>query len=148
MRAFVSGWTGRRINDTNMTLAGENYAQEIVNLFNLNNTLSEFNSPTYDGVSIFALCLWAKYLPETSIMKQNGARMIVSLWDSLADFWHPDLKNVAGPWDRAYGFDMNKYLSVIGMHIWSILGKETSGIIKKVCFLLFFSPCAPPTADD
>ncbi|ROT42151.1 hypothetical protein SODALDRAFT_250559, partial [Sodiomyces alkalinus F11] len=50
MRAFVSGWMGRRINDENMTVAGENYAQEIIDLFAVTDTLSEFNSGTYTGV--------------------------------------------------------------------------------------------------
>ncbi|KAG7100590.1 hypothetical protein HYQ44_019942 [Verticillium longisporum] len=47
MRAFVSGWTGRRLKECNMTRSGERYAQEIIDLFNLDNTLSEFNSGTY-----------------------------------------------------------------------------------------------------
>lgn len=68
MRAFVSGWVGRAVNDTNMTTAGENYAQEIIDLFTNFNTLSEFNSGTYTGVSLFGLTLWNKYLPGDSIM--------------------------------------------------------------------------------
>lgn len=57
MRAFVSGWTGRRLNNTNMTISGENYATQIINLFERANTLSEFNSGTYTGVSLWALTL-------------------------------------------------------------------------------------------
>lgn len=52
MRAFVSGWTGRRLNDSNFTMAGEQYAQNIVDLFNRAQTLSEFNSGTYTGTRI------------------------------------------------------------------------------------------------
>lgn len=51
MRAFMSGWTGRRLNEANMTLSGEKYAKDIIDLFDRNNTLSEFNSGTYTGVS-------------------------------------------------------------------------------------------------
>lgn len=62
MRAVALGRTGRKLNSSNMTAAGESYAQEVLNLFNMNNTLSEFNSPTYAGITIFALTLWAKYM--------------------------------------------------------------------------------------
>ncbi|QSZ33646.1 hypothetical protein DSL72_005214 [Monilinia vaccinii-corymbosi] len=131
MRAFVSGWTGRRLNDSNMTTSGENYAQQIIDLFDRANTLSEFNSGTYTGVSLFAMTLWAKYLPEDSVMKQRGASMIQYTWEAVSNLWHPQLLNVAGPWDRAYGFDMTKYLSLLALHIWNAIGKEKSSIIDK-----------------
>lgn len=76
MRAVSSGWTGRRVGDANLTTAGEDYAQEIIDLFNMTDTLSEFNSATYTGVSLFALVLWAKYMPEDSVMGVWGPRMI------------------------------------------------------------------------
>ncbi|KAI9836025.1 MAG: hypothetical protein M1819_001636 [Sarea resinae] len=131
MRAFASGWTGRRLNDTNMTAAGEQYAQQVVDLFNRANTLSEFNSGTYTGVSLFALTLWAKYLPSDSIMQQYGPKIISYTWEDVAQLWHPDLKNMAGPWDRAYGFDMNRYLSLMALHFWTIIGKEKSSLLPR-----------------
>lgn len=124
MRAVASGWTGRKLNEKNMTAAGELYANEILELFNLNNTLSEFNSPTYAGISIFALTLWAKYMPSDSVMGQNGARMLRQVWQTTASLYSPTLNNLAGPWDRAYGYDMNKYVGILSIYIWSLLGKE------------------------
>jgi hypothetical protein len=141
MRAFVSGWTGRRLNDSNMTISGENYATAVIDLFNRANTLSEFNSGTYTGVSLYALTLWAKYLPDDSVMKQNGARMIQYTWEAVAELWHPQLKNVAGPWDRSYGFDMNRYLSLLALHLWNVIGKEKSSIIPKVSFIQVKKVC-------
>jgi len=135
MRAFTSGWTGRRLNDSNMTISGENYANQVITLFNRSNTLSEFNSGTYTGVSLYSLTLWSKYLPEDSVMGQNGARMIQYTWEAVSQLWHPQLKNVAGPWDRSYGFDMNRYLSLLALHLWNIIGKEKSSIIAKVSSL-------------
>ncbi|KAH8659266.1 hypothetical protein BGZ60DRAFT_382353 [Tricladium varicosporioides] len=131
MRAFVSGWTGRRLNDSNMTISGEKYASQIIELFDRANTLSEFNSGTYTGVSLFAMTLWAKYLPADSIMKQRGPSMIAYTWESVSQLWHPQMKNVAGPWDRSYGFDMNKYLSLMALHFWNIIGKENSSVIDR-----------------
>ncbi|ESZ98727.1 hypothetical protein SBOR_0965 [Sclerotinia borealis F-4128] len=131
MRAFVAGWTGRRLNESNMTISGENYAQQIIELFDRANTLSEFNSGTYTGVSLFAMTLWAKYLPDDSVMKQRGASMIRHTWEAVSNLWHPHLLNVAGPWDRSYGFDMTKYLSLLALHIWNAVGKSKSSIIDK-----------------
>ncbi|KAI4644457.1 hypothetical protein J4E93_006360 [Alternaria ventricosa] len=131
MRAFVSGYVGRRANDSNMTTAGEAYAKEVIDLFVRDNTLSEFNSGTYAGVSLFALTLWAKYMPGDSIMGEYGPKMIRDTWSVLGELYHADLKNVAGPWDRAYGFDMNRYLSILALHMWTIVGKEMAPINKK-----------------
>lgn len=132
MRAFVSGWTGRKLNDANMTTAGENYAQQIITLFDRANTLSEFNSGTYAGVSLYALTLWAKYLPKTSLMGQKGPDMIKYTWESLAQLYNANLKNVAGPWDRSYGYDMNRYLCILALQIWGLVGKENAPINAKV----------------
>ncbi|KNG46291.1 hypothetical protein TW65_86028 [Stemphylium lycopersici] len=132
MRAFVSGYIGRRLNDANMTTAGEAYAQQVIDLFVRDNTLSEFNSGTYAGVSLFALTLWAKYLsPEQSVMGEYGPRMVRDTWSVLGELYNADLKNVAGPWDRAYGFDMNRYLSILALHMWTLVGKEEAPINKK-----------------
>ncbi|RDW79783.1 hypothetical protein BP6252_04421 [Coleophoma cylindrospora] len=131
MRAFVSGWTGRRLNDSNMTISGETYAQQIIDLFDRANTLSEFNSGTYTGVSLWSLALWSKYLPADSVMTQKGPTMVKYTWEAVAQLWHPQLKNVAGPWDRSYGFDMNRYLSLMALHLWNYIGKDKSSMISK-----------------
>ncbi|RYN27843.1 hypothetical protein AA0112_g7699 [Alternaria arborescens] len=131
MRAFVSGYVGRRANDSNMTIAGENYAKETIDLFVRDNTLSEFNSGTYAGVSLFALTLWAKYMPNDSLMGEYGPRMLHDTWSVLGELYHAGMKNVAGPWDRAYGFDMNKYLSILALQMWTLVGKEMAPINKK-----------------
>ncbi|KAF5537653.1 hypothetical protein FMEXI_9766 [Fusarium mexicanum] len=128
MRAFVSGWTGRRLNDRNMTVSGEKYAQDIIDLFNKHDTLSEFNSGTYTGVSLFGLILWSKYLPKDSVMTKNGPRMVERTWDAVSQLWHPGMKNIAGPWDRAYGYDMNRYLSLMALWFWTLTGKEGSSL--------------------
>jgi hypothetical protein len=55
MRCVATGWTGRMMNDSNMTAAAEADANTLLELFNLNDTLSEFNVPTYYGISLMAL---------------------------------------------------------------------------------------------
>ncbi|OAG02046.1 uncharacterized protein CC84DRAFT_1262067 [Paraphaeosphaeria sporulosa] len=131
MRAFMSGWVGRRLNDSNMTISGEAYAKDIITLFDRADTLSEFNSGTYAGVSLYALTLWAKYLPQSSLMGQHGATMIGKTWEKLGQLYNANLKNVAGPWDRSYGYDMNRYLSILALQIWTLVGKDNAPINAK-----------------
>ncbi|KAK2736834.1 hypothetical protein CKAH01_18877 [Colletotrichum kahawae] len=131
MRAIATGWTGRLLNDSNMTAAGELYARQILDLFDRNDTLSEFNSPTYAGVSLYALTMWAKYMPETSLMGQNGGRMIEAVWETIENMYNANLRNIAGPWDRTYGFDMNQYVAILNVYIWSLIGKSMAPGISQ-----------------
>ncbi|KAH8433579.1 uncharacterized protein LDX57_011213 [Aspergillus melleus] len=132
MRAFISGWTGQKLGDANMTQAGEAYANEIISLFDRADTLSEFNSATYTGVSLIALTTWAKYAAEGSVMKEKGKEMLRATWTTIGQLYHAQLKNLAGPWDRSYGFDMQKYFGIMSAHIWTLVGKERSPVIDKV----------------
>lgn len=125
MRAVGTGWTGRQLNDSNMTAAGEAYAREVLDLFDRHGTLSEFNSPTYCGVSLFALTLWAKYMPAaSSIMGARGPGMIADVWTSVGALYHAGLRNTAGPWDRSYGFDQNLYVGIMNIYLWSLVGAD------------------------
>lgn len=126
MRAVASGWTGRKLNDPNMTSAGELYATEVLSLFDLNNTLSEFNSATYLGITIYALTLWTKYMPQDSVMGREGKRVLTQVWELVAEMYNPNLRNLAGPWDRTYGYDMNKYVGILSVYLWSMLGEEAA----------------------
>lgn len=143
MRAVVTGWTGRKWNNTNMTASGETYANQILDLFNLNNTLSEFNSPTYISTSLYALTLWAKYLPTDSVMGQNGARMIQQIWGTLGEMYNPNLKNLAGPMDRTYGYDMKRYVALISLNIWTLIGQANAPIYSQVFRFHAFENLSP-----
>jgi hypothetical protein len=135
MRALTSVYVGQRLGDANLTQAGEHDAHEIIALFDRANTLSEFNSGTYTGVSLYALALWAKYLPEEHFMNTAARNMVAETWKVVADIWHPDLKNTAGPWDRAYGFDSTRYVSLLSLWIWDLVGHEASGLHRYVSSL-------------
>lgn len=113
-------------------LTPRRYAQEIIDLFDRNNTLSEFNSGTYTGVSLYGLTLWSKYLPEDSIMARHGPVMVKYTWEAVSQLWNPNMKELAGPWDRAYGYSMSRYLSLMSLWFWVLIGKENSALISKV----------------
>ncbi|KAL2811435.1 hypothetical protein BJX63DRAFT_399265 [Aspergillus granulosus] len=124
MRTVVSSWTGRKFHDANMTAAGDRDAKDFFELFDGNHTLSEFNGPTYAGVSIYALTVAAKYLGATnSSIGQQAARAIQQIWDYESQLWNPRIRNIAGPWDRSYGYDMNNYVAIMSIWIWTLVGK-------------------------
>ncbi|KAH8658247.1 hypothetical protein BX600DRAFT_468851 [Xylariales sp. PMI_506] len=126
MRTVATSWTGLKWNNTNMTESGDAYANEFFKLFDLNGTLSEFNGPTYAGVSLYALTIAAKYLNATSsVIGQNAVRAIQEIWDYESLLWNANLRNFAGPWDRSYGYDMNKYVAIMDEWIWALTSKKT-----------------------
>jgi hypothetical protein len=125
MRTVATSWTGLKLNNSNMTTSGDSYAQEFLELFDINGTLSEFNGPTYAGVSLYALTVAAKYLSSTSsVIGQNAERVIQDIWEYESLLWNPNLRNFAGPWDRSYGYDMNNYVAIMAEWIWALVGKE------------------------
>ncbi|KAF2014401.1 hypothetical protein BU24DRAFT_392532 [Aaosphaeria arxii CBS 175.79] len=128
MRAIGTGWTGRKTGDKNMTKAGEDYAQKIIDLWDMHNTLSEFNSATYTGISIFGLTLWAKYMPEDSIMAKRGPGILSGVWNTTSQLWHADMRNLAGPWDRSYSLDMTIHLGHLSLFLASIIGRKAAGL--------------------
>ncbi|CAG9997229.1 unnamed protein product [Clonostachys byssicola] len=128
MRAIGTGWTGRKTGDANMTQAGEDYAKKIIDLYDIHGTLSEFNSATYTGISLFGLTLWCKYAPEDSIMAKRGPDMLRGVWNTTAQLWHAGMRNLAGPWDRSYSFDMTISLGHLSLWLAPMIGRKESGL--------------------
>ncbi|KAJ0415159.1 hypothetical protein BJY00DRAFT_327255 [Aspergillus carlsbadensis] len=125
MRTVVSSWTGRKLNDANMTAAGDADANAFFELFDRNDTLSEFNGPTYAGVSLYALTIAAKYLQsDNSTIGQHAVRAIQHIWEYESQLWNPHMRNIAGPWDRSYGYDMNNYVAIMSIWLWTLVGKD------------------------
>lgn len=71
-RAIVVEWVGNRIGDTNLTMAGEQYAKDIYDLFTAHgyNTLGEYNVPSE---SEWVLLLYS-YKPWSDFSAKSGFR--------------------------------------------------------------------------
>ena len=93
---------------------------EVYRLFREHNTFSEYNAPTYYGVDLYGLGLWVRY-GATTATRQIGSAMQAALWRDIAAFYNPLLRNLCGPYDRSYGMDMEKYVSVTGVWLRSVL---------------------------
>jgi hypothetical protein len=73
-------------------------------LFKKYDAFSEFNSPTYDGVDMFALALWREY-GSTERIRMEGSAMEAALWEDIGAFFQPELRTLSGPYDRSYGME-------------------------------------------
>ena len=124
MSSFLLDYVGTLKKDSLLSKAGLKKAEEIFNLFYSNKSFSEFNSPTYYGVSMIGLALWRKYAVHADI-KKMGMNLENKLWNETISFYNPIFKNMAGPYFRAYGMDMQQYFSIIGLCISVALDDET-----------------------
>lgn len=124
MRCILQSFTGQYFNDQNMTDSGEHWATEIYDLYLEHDTFSEFNSPTYTGVDIWALGMWMNYAADNSSLPQYADKMFVDLMELFKEMYNANLKNFCGPFSRAYGYDMNQYFAITAASIWGLVGRE------------------------
>jgi len=129
MSAFLMNYVGAVFDIPELREAGIIKANDIQTLFQQYNTFSEFNSPTYDGVSLLGFALWRELGPGQ--MKSMGVNLERSLWKEIAAHYNPTLKNISGPHFRAYGMDMSKYVSITGLWIALTLDDEALAPMPK-----------------
>ncbi len=123
MHAFLWTYAGDRLKRSDWIEAGEEFAKGIYKNFKRFGTFEEYNSPSYYGVDLFGLALWRVYGP-TDFLREKGAEMEAELWKDIAAHYHAGLKNMAGPYSRAYGMDMNTYVQLTGLWLRTVLDSE------------------------
>jgi hypothetical protein len=96
------------------------WTESVYHLFKQHDAFYEYNSPTYYGVDLYGLALWRDY-GSTERMRAIGSEMESKLWDDIASFYQPGLRNVSGPYDRSYGMDMERYVSLVGVWMRTVL---------------------------
>ncbi|ESK90726.1 hypothetical protein Moror_4112 [Moniliophthora roreri MCA 2997] len=104
-----------------MSYWGNKWAEEGIAEFDKFETLSEFNSGTYTGVTLYALSLWG-YMPEDSVIATRAKELIEKTWISIGQYWNPTLTTLGGAWDRSYGYDMTQYYGILGSQITGLIG--------------------------
>ncbi|MEO7598518.1 MAG: hypothetical protein ABIV50_06270, partial [Opitutus sp.] len=114
MHAFLLDWGGARFAKPDWAKQSNEWADKIRSEFARHGTFEEYNSPTYYGVDLYSLALWRRY-GSTDHLREVGRELEAALWRDIATFYHPGLRNMCGPWDRAYGLDMRRYVSLTGI---------------------------------
>ncbi|EJD39180.1 hypothetical protein AURDEDRAFT_71425 [Auricularia subglabra TFB-10046 SS5] len=128
MRAIGTSWTGRKLGDAKITQDGEEYAQAVIDLFDMHGTLSEFNSATYTGISLWGLALWCRYGAEDSVIGKRGPDLLRGTFNTTAHLWHAGMRNLAGPWDRSYSLNMKTSLGILALVLTPLIGREASSL--------------------
>ncbi len=116
MSAFLMEYVGTEFGLEEIKNAGLKKAREIFKLYQTNKTFSEFNSPTYYGVTLIGLGLWRE-LAFSKEIQEMGKALEKDFWHETTNFYNPNLKNMPGPYFRAYGMDMTKYFAITGTWI-------------------------------
>ena len=104
---------------------GEAVAGQVVDGWREHRTFQEFNSPTYDGVDLWALALW-RGQSSSERLRDWGAEMEAGLWRTVADRYHAGLRNIAGPYTRAYGLDLDRYVGKVGLLVAGAAGLDAA----------------------
>lgn len=123
MHGFLWGFAGQRAQRPDWVKGAEAWAEEVNRLYREHNAFEEYNSPTYYGVDLYGLALWRRH-GATPRMRALGAALEASLWRDIAAFYHAGLKNLCGPYDRAYGMDLSRYVSLVGVWLGLVLEPE------------------------
>jgi len=125
LKAFLDVEVGARQGDDARVAAGEQLAAEVVDRFDRSGGPDEYNSPTYYGIDLVGLALW-RTSPVSPQLAAWGVRLEAGLWRDLAMFFHAGLRNLVGPFDRAYGMDMTRYLAAVGLWWWPRWGSAVA----------------------
>lgn len=123
MSALLLDHAGKHFGKTEWRERAEGLAHHIYALFEPNACFWEYNSPTYYGVDLYALSLWRDY-GLTESFTSLGTKMEAALWQDIALFYHADLKNLCGPYDRSYGMDLTQYAGLVGLYIALVVPTE------------------------
>ncbi|KAJ7267830.1 hypothetical protein C8J57DRAFT_1325931 [Mycena rebaudengoi] len=127
MRIMSATYVGNMVGDKNMTFWGNHWASEAVANFELYDTLAEFNSGTYTGVTLYALSLWG-YMPKNSTIAIHAKDIISKTWISIGNYYNPTLNTLGGPFDRTYGYDLQEYFGILGGMIAGLIGGFKDGM--------------------
>lgn len=101
------------------------WTEAVYKLYKQYGAFFEYNSPTYSGADLYGLALWRSY-GSTSRIRSIGGEMEAGLWRDIANLYQPELRNISGPYDRAYGMDMESYVSVDGVWMRTVLDAKSA----------------------
>ncbi|KUI70719.1 hypothetical protein VM1G_06355 [Cytospora mali] len=129
MRCLTVGWIGARRNNSVFIGFANEQGDLLLELFRANgsNTLGEYNAPTYYGMDVWALASNIAYGPKIATMTTNAQYILTELWKDIAEHYNPYLRNMAGPYDRAYTRDMTAHSAVLSLWWWGMFGREYGG---------------------
>jgi hypothetical protein len=130
MHAWLLGHVGATSGDAALIAAGELRVGRIVERFERHGDIDEYNSPTYDGIDLFALALWVMH-PPTSTWQRSGLAMVERVGRRIGTLYHPRFGTTCGPYIRAYGLAPDRYVSLAGV-AFHVAGQPADRVLPPV----------------
>jgi hypothetical protein len=127
MHAWLCGWFGRRCNDSDARRRGDDRLTRVLARLDRYGDVDEYNSPTYDGIDLFAAALW-RASPPTDEFAAGGERLVRTIGTRLSALYHPALAAICGPYIRAYGVQLDRYVSLAGEWL-ALAGADDTGVL-------------------
>jgi hypothetical protein len=125
MSAFLLDWCGERLGEPGWRRRGEELARAVWSGYREAGAFPEHNSPTYYGIDFYGLALWRERAPSARL-REWGAELEEELWRDCASFYHAGLRNLCGPYTRAYGMDMTRYVASVGTWIAAVVPPDAA----------------------
>jgi hypothetical protein len=91
--------------------------------------LDEYNSPTYDGIDLLAIGLWAMH-PPTDGFADAAATMLPVIGERMSTLYHRRFGTSCGPYIRAYGLTPTDYVSLSGL-LYSVCGEAAAAVLPS-----------------
>jgi hypothetical protein len=117
MHAWLQAHVGTTTGDDGLVHAAHARLQMLVHRVERHGDIDEYNSPTYDGVDLWAIGLWAT-LPPTPEFAAAAATVLERVGARISTLYHPGFGMTCGPHIRAYGLDPTAYVSLSGVLFW------------------------------
>ena len=105
--ALLHSWLCSVAGDGSTT----NLAAAVAERIRRDGDIVEYNSPTYDAISLLAACLMIDHSPDPRL-NELGELVVTCVCNRLGVVWHPGLGVQAGPYSRAYGLDPRLYVAL------------------------------------
>jgi hypothetical protein len=112
LHAWLLGWLGARDGATDLLVAGEARARAAAERVRRLGDVDEYSSPTYDGVDLLAAGLWALHPPSPAYV-DAAAVVLGAIGPRVTALFHPDLGAMCGPYIRAYGLGLDRYVALV-----------------------------------
>jgi hypothetical protein len=123
LHAWVAAHAGRLGADPELVDRGVGRARRTMERLQASGDVDEYNSPTYDGVDLIAAALWVAHPPAPEFVGW-GHELLDRLSTRLSVLVDPDMGTVCGPYSRAYGLGLDRYVSLLGLwlHLAGVAG--------------------------
>jgi len=114
LHAWLAGWVGEHLRNAAASAVSVEWCSALRAQVARDGDLAEYNSPTYDGIDLFALALWIGR-PSSQLMAASGREILQRVTARMQTLFHPELRIIAGPYHRAYDVDLLSSVSLTGM---------------------------------